>query len=317
MEASPSHSNILGSIVAAICLVGLAAANCWIVQQPLPLYKLLPPDSRIWGSIPYFDRLIESNPNNWKNYFRRGRAYERVGYFQSALSDYDMALRYHPKSPRIIQRRTWVLYCSRNFSKALNDCNWLMSARTPTAADYIQRSRILEQLSQPDKALIDANRAVVMEPNSGWAHIVRAYAYLSARNLPEAKTDYSIAAKLLPPKSNFVAQLCAAQLFIAQKQWHKAIKSCDEVLLSNPYGWNASCLRALALYNLGNYDQAACDATASIGRTPLQAAPYLIRAQVYYQLKKYSNADRDRRTAAEIDPTLRSINDICYYTLPL
>lgn len=308
--------DLKGTIISAVGLVLLSAANCWIIQFPFPIYKTFSGDSKIWSSIPYLDRVIESDPDNWKNYFKRGIAYEKFGYYQLALSDYDQAAKLDPNNAHVIKRRAFVLYSSGNFVRALSDRNRLMSLRGASSEDYAQRSRIFEQLNKRNSALTDAKEAVYLKPSSPGAHLALAYAYLGVNKLPEALSECRPAQELLPVKSRFVAKLCEAQVLLAQKQWSQSINLCNEVLNQNPYGWNALWIKALGEYNLGEYDQAVRNATASICQNPMQAAPYLIRSEAYRKLNRDADAARDNKTARKLDARLVHLSDIYNRDIP-
>ena len=305
-----------GTIIMAVSLVLLSAANCWIVQFPFPIYKIFSGDSRVWNSIPYLDRAIESDPYNWKNYYQRGRAYEKFRYYQLALNDYDKTAKLNPDNVHNIEHRACVQYYAGNFLKALADRNWVMSARGACSEDYADRSRILEQLNKSDSALTDARTAVYLKPSSAGAHLALAYACLRINNLQEALHECRMAQVLSPADSRFAAKLCEAQVLIAQEQWSQSINLCNEALKQNPDGWNALWIKALAQYNLGEYNQAVRNATASICLNPMQATPYLIRAESHNKLNRYIDAAKDRNTAKKLDANLEHLRDICNRVIP-
>jgi tetratricopeptide (TPR) repeat protein len=308
--------NFFVACCTALSLITLASANCWVIEHPLPIYKTFSGSAKTWSSIPYFDRVIESDPKNWINYYERGKAYDQIGCLQLALADYDQALKFRPADLDIIEQRSNLLYKIGDYKRSLADRNWLMSERAATSYDYARRAQLLEQLGKKELVLADARQAINLSPNLADGHLVLAYALLSLENTTDATSQCQIANDLLPLKRRFLTELCTAQILIAEKQWVKSIEHCNKALSKNCYAATALWLRALDYYYLRNYNQAVTDATDSICYNPMLAAPYLVRAEAYYKLGRKHEGDRDRKTALELDLHLDNIADICYRVFP-
>lgn len=316
------------NLTAAICLTTVTLMNCWVAQLPLPIYKLLSGQTRLWLSIPYFDRLIEYNPDGYKNYLERGKDYEHFGYLQFALNDFNRAAKLKPEDPEIIRCRASTEYLMGDLSKALSDFTCLIeSDRQPAlypalALDLSGRAQTYDELHESNLGLKDAQEAIKLCPSLAQAYLARAYAYLGLSQYTDALSD-SLTVRRLSLRDGYyvLGLLCSAQACGAQQHWQKALVLCNSALGVQTHMRTAQWvqglalwIRALAQYNLGYSQQAVDDASESIGLNPMVAAPYLVRASAYNRLGDYDQAALDTAQAHKIEPSLRGTNDLVWLT---
>jgi serine/threonine protein kinase len=114
-------------------------------------------------AVPYFSQAIAASPD-YRSYFGRAGAYQRLEKFDQAIDDYTQAIRLNPGG----------------------------------AMAYHERAVCLARLNQDDRALPDYSRAIDLSPGYALSWNGRGVIYLHLKNYEQAKADFSKAIELDP-----------------------------------------------------------------------------------------------------------------------
>lgn len=114
-------------------------------------------------AIAFFDRVVESEPDNADAYFGRGLAYHDLERYQQAIADFDRVTEINPDHPYA----------------------------------FFQRGFVYHQLEQYQQAIADFTRAIEIKPDS-WAYMLRGAAHSKLGQEELAQADFDQAAELSP-----------------------------------------------------------------------------------------------------------------------
>lgn len=129
----------------------------------------------------------------------RGMAYLKKVDADSAIPDFDQAIKLNPQNSEAYRNRARAYSWIRDYSRALNDANqavWL----EPKAASYVARAEVYSSNFNHDDAIADLNVAIEMEPDNVDAYISRGRAYTFKGNYDQAIADFNYAISI---KSGF------------------------------------------------------------------------------------------------------------------
>lgn len=102
-----------------------------------------------------FDKVIELDPNNYRAYFWRGRAYIKVERYNEATVDFEMVIKLKP-----------------DYAEAYDNLGWL----------YMQLDDYNESIKYLSKSL-------ELKPNDGWTYYTRGRCYFQKGDLQKALKD--------------------------------------------------------------------------------------------------------------------------------
>jgi tetratricopeptide (TPR) repeat protein len=114
-------------------------------------------------ALPYFGQAIALKPD-YRSYFGRAGAYQRLERLEPAIADYTQAIRLNPSS----------------------------------AMAYHERAVCLAQVSQDDRALADYNKALELAPTYALSWNGRGVIHLRRREYEKAVADFTEAIRLRP-----------------------------------------------------------------------------------------------------------------------
>ena len=114
-------------------------------------------------AVPYFSQAIAVKPE-YRSYFGRAGAYQRLERMDEAIADYSQAIRFNPAS----------------------------------AMAYHERAVCLARLKQDDRALVDYNRALELAPGYPLSWNGRGVIYLHRKEYEKAISDFTEAIRLRP-----------------------------------------------------------------------------------------------------------------------
>lgn len=153
---------------------------------------------------------------------------------------------------------------------------------------------------QHERALLDCNEAIALDPASAPAFAGRSAVHAAERRHDRALADIAEAIRLEPK---------AAQHYIARGNLHSTAKAYAEAVedLSTAIDLDAGNLvaylrRGNALRKLGQHDRAIRDYEEAIRRNPRYVAAHVRRADALRDLREHAAAIKGYDTAIEIEP---------------
>jgi tetratricopeptide (TPR) repeat protein len=181
-----------------------------------------------------------------------------------------------------------------------------MLRRYPDPNCYFERARIFLDKGDFDSALRDMNEALARYPNHAEILCRRAIIYKTMKRYHEAAEDLDRVVDRFGDRDtpselrfNLYATLGHCQLQMGRHEL--AIQAYDKALRIKPKSLVCLVERACASRDLEDYDKALEDLSAAIVNWPNSPEPYLERARVCDIMGRSEQAERDRKTAKQLD----------------
>jgi tetratricopeptide (TPR) repeat protein len=264
-------------LMIASVLAGLVAAAPTTAQTQSSLSEKLSkqirdakrPDtgSAYHDAIASYDKTLSQDEADLSPDQRRmslkGRAavYEQAKEFDRAEADLTAALATEPFDPaNYIDRGYFYLRCGR-YAEALAD--FLAGARQdPRSARYRYGAGRVQANMHNYAAAIDLyTQAIRLNPKDGVSYLSRAEAYLNAKRLGEAKSDYDRAIQLglARPSDKFFGFLGRGYVAMAREDFARAVEDLDAALEVEPGAAYVWAWRGVANERRGQRDLAITD----------------------------------------------------------
>ena len=196
-----------GDNAIAVCTRFLQGKNLTIEQRSLALVRrgeahraLRDPDS----ALSDFEAAIKVNPKAGLAYVSRGHIMRNRGDYDDALKDYDAAIKVRPLAIRYLYRAS-VYRLKGDLGKALADLEAGIKLNANDAQFYIERAFVHRLKNDFDRALADNERAVKLDPNSFVSYRARGRTREERNELKLALADYR-RAQALNPGGEWVAR---------------------------------------------------------------------------------------------------------------
>ncbi len=128
-----------------------------------------------------YDDAIRFDPKSSQLHFHRGFCFFRRGELDKALEDYDEVVRLRPKDADAFQNRGAIHYHKKDYDKAIADYDQALKLLPSDAGLHNKRGKAFFDKGELDKAIADFQKALELDPNSLQAE----------KNLAEAKNRKS------------------------------------------------------------------------------------------------------------------------------
>ena len=226
---------------------------------------------------------LEADPKYFKALFNRGFAYDKLGAYDKAISDYTAAIKIEPDN----------------------------------AYAYYNRGITLDRKGMLVMACDDFTKAIELQPGNADFHHNRAFCLRKLGYMQDAVNDYSISLTISP--NHFKALYNRAYCFEKLDQLDDALSDYNNCLTLNPKNAHVIlCSRACVYERLGLLSESLADYTQAlnIGASPIPALPD--RAKVYAKLGRFRNAISDLTAALEVqkdDSSLYFSRAACWKSL--
>ncbi len=120
-------------------------------------HKLFKTD--LWKAVNYYDLSIEFNNNNFKTYYWRGVAYNRLENDESALTDFKIAVALNPRHFESYSMIDYLLIKDRQWEKIISYWDTFLKLEPDHAEAYFERSGTHYHNRDFENALSDLRRA--------------------------------------------------------------------------------------------------------------------------------------------------------------
>ncbi len=122
----------------------------------------------------------------------------RLGYFNLAREDLDLALTRDPAHPDALWIRAGLRYAAADFEGALRDADAFLLARPLDAAARFARAAVLRECGRPAEAHRELTALIRTAPDDADCYAARAEAALALGRWQDADLDSEIAVELAP-----------------------------------------------------------------------------------------------------------------------
>ena len=181
--------------------------------------------------------------------------YSRV--WQNSNSFWSHVLAHFPQETMAYKLRGNYFLERKEYQKAFVDYNTALRLQPNYKEAYNNRGVIYLQAGQYDLALRDFNQTLHIDPNYYQAYLNRGWLYFRRSEYAQALADCGKTLSLKP--HNEKAHLCRAQIYIKKKQYNLAIDDFNAILALNPYHAKSYYLRGWAKYLQGYGQEALSD----------------------------------------------------------
>lgn len=206
------------------------------------------------------DRALALKPGLVVAYYHRGNSYSGLGDGERALADYSKAIELEPNlAPAYNQRGLLYLHAGAA-DRAVRDFAKCIALQPDFAPAYRNRADAYSSLNDADRALADYSKAIELLPDSAEAYINRGNAYRNKDDLDRALADYSKAIELNPDMAD--AYNNCGGIYLVAGAFDRAVQSFTKAIALTPDLAAAYSNRAIAYYNLKDYEKAREDIKA-------------------------------------------------------
>lgn len=155
-------------------------------------------------AIPYYTKMIASQPGHTESYWKRAYAYHQRGQYDLAIGDYTRAMEIDAKLQYLRINRAQSYICLGQFNSAFLDCDQLI-AQSPEPANcswaYITRASAQQALGKQNEALQEYAKAIDAAPHLASAYFHRGTLYEWTENYEAAIKDFCRVLEIEPNNS--------------------------------------------------------------------------------------------------------------------
>jgi tetratricopeptide (TPR) repeat protein len=239
-------------------------------------------------AIADFTEAIRHAPETAEAYFDRGYIYLRRGQCEEAVADYTEVIRLDPSIAMAYNNRGFAYDEQGEYEKAVADYAQAIKLDAELSQAYSNRGALYANQGEYDKSVADYTEVIKLDPQDAQAYNNRGYALAHTGVYDKAATDFSQAIQL--DKAYAEAYFGRGWIRHAKQQFRDAIGDFTKAIELAPeaFGAAAHFRRALAHYELNEFDKAAADSDQALklmaddgdveARSPVLAASALARA---------------------------------------
>ena len=192
----------------------------------------------------------------------------------------------------------------KSYDKALIDFNEAIKLNPSFPHPYFNRAQMYQQQDQLDQALLDYEHGLTLDPKDALAHCNRGLILYTKRQMDEAVSSYNKAIKINPTLA--LAYNLRGLVYDRRGDRDQAIADFDRALEIDPGYYDAYSNRGLTQFHKGNFDQAILNYNKAIQLNSTVAVIFDNRGLAYQSKKDFDHAFADFNRAIDIDP--RSAN---------
>lgn len=218
----------------------------------------------------YCNRALAIDPHHVPTLVLRGQGYVETGNPQTALADFETAIRLDPRHGRAYYGRAWVRGLLGDLDGEIEDATRAMQCDASLTLLYYRRlGHAYAAKGDINRAIEYYNKVLDVEPNNTGTLYNRASLYLGLHKHDQALSDLN-------------------RILRFQPTWGWALRDRGRVYMA-----------------LGEFQKALDDFNRAIRYAPDEADSYYWRGQCYERLNNRDLARQDYDQAARLDPSYR------------
>lgn len=180
-----------------------------------------------------YGRAIGLDPVFARAFNHRGKVYARLKKFQLASEDFDKAVKLDPQNPEFVVSRGELFASKGENQKSLDDFTVALKLNADKADYYTERGRLyLLEIGDANKALVDLEEAVKLDPGSARALYYRGRVFLSLGKNDKAIEDIGKAITINPSYEE--ARIVRGTENARAKNFFDALDDFNEIVRQNP-----------------------------------------------------------------------------------
>jgi tetratricopeptide (TPR) repeat protein len=303
---------------------------------------------RIDDAIAAYDRAIKLKPDFYQAYYGKGLALANQRKYEEAAANFEQAAKLSPDFYPAWKALGLVLYQLQKYPEALTAIEKAIAIEPNEYIPRIFRGGILLYSQRYQEAIAAFDETIKIKPYA-WGYVFRGFSYAALKDFQKASLDFDKAIELQP--DNFIAYIGrgavetelgnSQQVLIdlskaialqpdyfltlylskyygqssqetvdfgfeastlSSQDYQKAIADLSQIIQRQPDNIDASFARGLGYVSLDEDRKAIADFTNVINLRPDFIAAYLGRGLIYSQLGDYPKALTDFTKAIELEP---------------
>ncbi len=253
--------------------------------------------NRVQLAIGMYSKAIQLNPNFPNAYLERGNDFAAISRYPQAIADYDKVLSLTPQSNEAYNMRGVANYQLEKYDHAIADYTKAIALGNFNA--LTNRGVLYLDLNKIDLAKADFNKAINLNPKQADDAYYNLADVLNKEKQPNEALINIDKAIVLQPKSALYHAM-RANILLSLNKDIEALAATGQVLLLEPKNRDGFIFKATALSNLKRYEEAVKTMTSGINEHPDFYLMYSLRAFIYKQMGKIDLANIDNAKAKEL-----------------
>jgi tetratricopeptide (TPR) repeat protein len=234
--------------------------------------------------------------------FDRGMADTKAGKFETAIKEFDEAIRLNPNYPQAYNARGHAYEEGlHQDARAVADYDQAVTLDPMLAEARLNRARIRGRQGAYVEATSDLDRAIKLKPDMEEAYKERGFNYFRMKSFQLALQDVEQAIKLKPDDPDAFGD--RADIRHAMGEDRLAFEDYERALILKPDFAELFGDRGRVYNELKRYERAVQDFDQAIKLKPDLASSYLDRAVAYTKLGKFDLAIADYGQVMKLRPT--------------
>lgn len=243
-----------------------ALFSIWMISLTRDRIKVWENSETLWTDV------ISKYPYAEVSYKNRGNYYVDNKMYDKALIDFNNYLNINKSDSKIYSNRGNIFGLKGEFEKSLADYSAALKLDSINNVEaYLNRAITLSMMKKYDLALIDYNKAILIDPKSVSIYSNRAYVYLETNQFDKAISDYTYVLANVEPTDNVYFY------------------------------------RGLAHFKKGDFVNAINDNSKAIELNPKNGGAYFNRSVSYKSIKKYKESLSDALKAKDLGQTVTDV----------
>jgi tetratricopeptide (TPR) repeat protein len=255
--------------------------------------------NEIDSAIAEYNEAIRRDPNNARVLYRRGDAYRTKSDFDRAIADYSEAIRLNSKDTYALYNRGVSYKNKQDYDHAIADYSEVIRLDPKDPDPLVARGNVYMIRKDYDRAIADYSAAVRLDSKNALALLGRGNAYRTLKNYDQAIADYNASIRL---NANSASAFYNRGVTYRNKQdYDRAVTDYNAAMRLNPKDPDPLIARGNVYLIKKDYDRAIADYSAAIGLDSKNALAFSNRADAYRYMKNYDRAIDDYNELIRLD----------------
>ncbi len=157
-------------------------------------------------AVEYFTGVIEKDPNDACAFAKRGWAWQIKGEANSALKDYDEAIRLNSNDDSAFNNRGVIYFALKEADKAIENYDEAIRLNPNNAGFFNNRGIVRSVKKDFDKAISDFDEAILLNAKNAGFFNNRGTAWSGKKDFDKTISDFDAAIELEPKNANRLPQ---------------------------------------------------------------------------------------------------------------
>ena len=250
-----------------------------------------------------FEEAISIRSDFIEAYFNLGKAQKALKKYEDAICSYSKCISLNIHYADAYNNRGSVyLENLQEPEKALVDFQNFLKIQPNVWNGFFNIANCYNELKEYEEAIKHYDRAVELNPNNADVHFSRGFTYYKLEQYEEALKSYDRALKLNP--NNADVHFSRGVTYYELGQYEEALKSYDHAIELCPNQANVYSNRGIVFKSLKRYEEALKNIDFAIKLKPDLAAAFSNQGLVYFELKEYEEACKSYDRAIKLEPNI-------------